>query len=94
MTQKELDAKISEMESYILERFKDIQSQAQSLKSIDRSRNEVAFVKMQDAFADCRRAYDSLERLMCETPEPEKEESEFTRGAALFRPQPMNRFRR
>lgn len=76
MTQKELDEKIYSYNSYILDKFKDIQGQANSLKNVDKPKNEVAFCKIKDFIADIRKAYDELEKLAVTSVEEEVKEDD------------------
>lgn len=71
MTKKEIDDKIYEFSSFIMDKFKDIQTQANSLKNVDRTKNNIAFAKITDYIADIRNAFDKLDELESETPEPE-----------------------
>lgn len=83
MTQKEIDEKIYTFNSYILDKFKDIQGQANALKNVDKPKNEVVFLKIKDAIADIRKAYDELERLSTISPE-ETEDLESNEGYGSF----------
>lgn len=73
MTQKQIDEKMYNYNTFILDKFKDIQAQANSLKNVDKPKNNVAFAKITDNIADIRNAYEKLEELECAVPEPEEE---------------------
>lgn len=81
MTKKQIDEKIYNYNTFILDKFKDIQAQANSLKNVDKPKNDVAFAKITDAIADVRNAFDKLEELEYEVPDPEEEEES---GMAFF----------
>lgn len=81
MTQKQLDDKIYNYHTFILDKFKDIQAQANSLKNVDKPKNDIAFAKITDFIADIRSAFDKLDELDRVIPEPEMEEDN---GMAFF----------
>ena len=89
MTQRQIDDKIYEFQTFILDKFKDIQAQAQSLKNVDKPKNEVAFAKIADYIADIRHAFDSLAEYENLQPEAEEEDDS---GMAFF--SPMRRVRK
>ena len=74
MTQKQLDDKIYNYHTFILDKFKDIQTQANTLKNVDKPKNDIVFAKITDFIADVRAAFEKLEELECEVPDPEPEE--------------------
>lgn len=76
MTQSEIDMKIYDCQSAIYDKFKDIQAHANSLKTIDRPKNEIAFSKINDIMDDIRRIYEQLDDLMYETADPEPEDTD------------------
>lgn len=80
MTQKQIDEKKYNYSTFVLDKFKDIQTQANTLKNVDRPKNEVAFAKITDFISDIRNALDKLEELDCEEPEPEED----TGGMSFF----------
>lgn len=75
MTQKEIDEKLYEYNSFVTDKFRDIQAQANTLKYVDRQKNEVVFAKISDFIADIRHVYDKIEELERETPDAEEEEN-------------------
>lgn len=75
MTQKQIDDKKYNYQTFILDKFRDIQSQANSLKNVDKPKNEVAFAKISDYIADVRNAFDKLSELEYAVPEPEEEDN-------------------
>lgn len=73
MTQKQIDEKKYNYSTFVLDKFKDIQVQANTLKNVDRPKNEVAFAKITDYIADIRSAFDKLEELDREEPDIEED---------------------
>lgn len=70
MTQQQIDEKIFEMQSYISDRFRDMQRQANTLKNAeDKTKNIQTLAKMSDYSTDIQRSYELLEELMREEPE-------------------------
>lgn len=75
MTQREIDAKVYEMKSYIADKFRDIQMQAQTLKNVeDETKALNTLTKISDFTGEIRRAYGSLEDMSHEDIEEEPEE--------------------
>lgn len=70
MTQRQIEEKIFEMQSYITDRFRDLQRQANTLKNPeDKTKNIQTLAKISDYSTDIQRSYEILEKLMCEEPE-------------------------
>ncbi len=79
MTRRELEMKDYELRSFIAEKFKDIQMQAQSLKNVeDRDKALRAFAAIDEFIGDAKRTYVELEYLQDETPEDEENEDILT----------------
>ena len=77
MTVRELEDKIFETQMYISDKFRDIQMQAQSLKSVeDEAKVQITLTKIIDFVEEVRRGYDTLNALHHEEPEePDPEEN-------------------
>ena len=76
MTERELETKIYDMKSFIADKFKDIQMQAQSLKNPDEDQMKILSIltKISDDISDIKRGYSDLEELNVTVPEPEETE--------------------
>lgn len=71
MTQKELDSEIFMKKMFIADRFKDIQSYAAALTTVEDTRWQVTALKIRDALDECNRVKRELEMLELEEPDDE-----------------------
>lgn len=80
MTQRELDTAIFERKNYIADKFKDIQSYAQALKTPDDISWKTNVSKIKDTIDEISKVALDVENLEAETPE-EEEDSNIDFGA-------------
>lgn len=76
MTQREIETELYEVKARIMDTFKDIQSNANALKTPDdRARIRPIFTKIKDYMDDVNRWLDEMDRLEMETPEEENQDN-------------------
>lgn len=77
MTAHELEAKTYELKSYIADKFRDIQMQANSLKNVeDEGKVLITLAKLTDFITEIRRGYSDIALLYQEEIEEEIEETD------------------
>lgn len=78
MTQGQIDEKIYEMQSYITDRFRDIQRQANTLKNADDKTKVIqTLAKISDYSTDIQRGYEIWDKLMQEESEEPDETNSY-----------------
>ena len=77
MTKHQLESKIYDTKSYIADKFRDIQGQANTLKNVeDETKVLQALAKISDFTADIQRGYGTLNALLLEEPEDDEDEDD------------------
>jgi len=77
MTLQELETKTYELKSYIADKFRDIQMQANSLKNVeDEDKVLITLAKLTDFITEIRRGYSNIALLYQEEIEEEIEETD------------------
>ncbi len=85
LSRREYDDKEYELKSYIADKFKDIQMQANSLKNVeDEVKVRQAFIKINDFIDEARRSYGDLEELSHEDVIEEEDTSDEYCGMAFM----------